>query len=99
MRIGLNTGEALVGNIGTRRRFDYTVIGDTVNVAQRIEQTNKEFGTTVLLSAATAQAAGAALNLTALGTARVKGRDNTVEVWTLAEDATRDVAPDRQVQR
>lgn len=74
IRIGLNSGPCVVGNVGSHRRFDYTAIGDTVNVGQRLEAANKEFGTVILASEATVRAAGSGFAVRPLGSIPVKGR-------------------------
>jgi adenylate cyclase len=80
-RIGLNSGEALVGNIGSRRRFNYTVMGDMVNVASRLEGANRFFGTTVIASATTVALAKAAFVWRELDTVRVKGRTGAIRIY------------------
>jgi class 3 adenylate cyclase len=57
MRIGINTGRMVIGNMATEQRFDYTVMGDEVNVAARLEGANKTLGTDILVSAATSESA------------------------------------------
>src|SRR5262249_18366870 len=80
-RIGLNSGEALVGNIGSRRRFNYTVMGDGVELAARLEGSNKLYGTTVIASEATVTLTGAALVWRELDAIRVKGRRQAVRIF------------------
>jgi len=80
-RIGLNSGEALVGNIGSRRRFNYTAMGDTVNLASRLEGANKFFATTIIASETTMALTGAAFVWRELDTIRVKGRTTAVRIY------------------
>ena len=93
-RIGLNSGEAIVGNIGSRRRFNYTVMGDTVNLASRLEGANKVFGTTVIASETTANATGRAFAWRELDLIRVKGRSQAVRIFEPLA-ATGQVSPEQ----
>ncbi len=84
MGVGLNSGQVTAGNLGSRSFMDYTVIGDTVNLASRLEGLNKHYGTTVIMSGDTAKELDERFLLRELDRVRVKGKDRAVAIYELA---------------
>ena len=82
-RIGLHSGNAIVGNFGSPNRLDYTAIGDSVNLASRLEGLNRIYGTDILVSEATCKAAGSEFVTRRIDRVSVKGREGSTQIYEL----------------
>jgi class 3 adenylate cyclase len=82
-RIGINTGPVIGVTIGAENRLNYTLLGDAVNIAARVEQLNKEFGTTILATESTVRAAGDVATCQPLGETDVRGHAGNIVVYRI----------------
>jgi len=86
MRVGIQSGSAILGNLGSARRFDYTAIGDDVNLAARLEGINKLYGTEIMIGDAAARQVAGDIPLRRVDRVIVKGKSQPVEVFTPCTD-------------
>ncbi|MFZ2089096.1 MAG: adenylate/guanylate cyclase domain-containing protein, partial [Desulfobaccales bacterium] len=93
LSLGLHSGLVMAGNVGSRERFNYTIMGDTVNLTHRLQEMNQIYGTHLILSGATRSLAGDGFLLRELDLAQVRGRLQPVTIYELVWSAPGDPRP------
>lgn len=83
MGVGLATGEVVAGGIGTKERMDYTVIGDPVNLASRIQGLSRDMGVDILTEDATVSRIGDSVPISEIGVVKIRGKEKPLRLWTL----------------
>ena len=84
--VGINTGHCVVGNMGSDTRFDYTALGDAVNLASRLEGQSKPYGAPIIIGETTAKLVAEKLALYEVDLIRVKGKTEPAHIFALAGD-------------
>lgn len=99
VRIGINAGQAIMGNIGSESRMDYTLIGDDVNASARLESANKAYGSSVLVSESVAKGLADEFLFRELDFVRVKGKATPIRIYELLGDETAEAPLRSRVMR
>ena len=85
VRIGINKGPVVAGNMGASDLFAYTVLGDSVNLASRLEKTNKEFDTSIIISSSVFEEVSEKVGTRYLGKVQVRGKSKDVKIYELQD--------------